>query len=293
MEILPTLFLMVIAPDDDPLMSAILFRSTSKLGELLIAHDNLSATSFDIPQMSLHMYLRASIGWPDGMRIIIECMSTRGQLYRDSHCLCYAYYLKHWNSVDLLLQFGWEISYATVTWLFEFNSTGDDRALQQRLAQDIWQHQKTFRPQPKWPFPFTYDPVTAFGVFHLQLPIKAMSAFYDIGFRELDTEGYIHIGSTDSWYPTTPLWKLAQSVLERTHTGHTRVYDCVDEILARAHWLIDKGANITWSHPQFQTTPAHLLAIASFRKPHSHSVCSIFSLKGLFTDIPRSCESIP
>ena len=259
-----SLILIVVGLDDDPIMSAVLRMSKSELGNLLRLRDDLSSIFSTIQDKDLERYLRASIGWPDGMRIVVNCMHTRRRLVCDEWCLMYAYYLKHWDSVDLLLQLGWRISY----YVLNIFSRSDGEILQ-RLVQDIWRHRGTFQLQPETSSQRYHDPVESRWIFHLQLPVTTANPLYDIGFRDLDTErGYISDWGDDFQYLTTPLWKLAQNILTQLYKGYSHTYfSCsVDELLNGARWLIDKGANIAWSHPHFQTSPAHLLPIASFRK---------------------------
>jgi hypothetical protein len=265
-------FLTVLGLDDDPIMSAILRMSKSELNELRTPLGDTIYGSSNHRLWNLTRYLSACAGWPDGMRIILTCMHTPRQAYHDEWPLSYAYYLKHWESVDLLLKLGLRPSYKMLEWF----GTGNEETLK-RLVQDIWRHSGPLQLQADEPCPILDDPAKPYWIYHLDLPVKATNTLYEAGFRDLDTEGYVRYWSEDSQDHTTPLWKLARSILNLVYYNSVEVWCHIDGHVDRARWFVDKGAHKDWLHPRFQTTAVHLLPVALLRKFSSESVSVIIT----------------
>lgn len=253
------LVLIIAGLDDNPIMSAILCRSKMELSELLKPHDDSPTTSILSQPQDLMSYLRASIGWPDGMRIVLTCMKPECRDFAD-YSLANAYCIRHWESVELLLQYGWWISYD----MFEQVSFDDDEEIIQHLVHDIWRDPRTFGLQSEAPSQEEGDPIRSYCIFHTEMSVRVANALYDIGLRHLDTEKTLSRWGEQAHYPSTPLWKTAQKILDSLCREPMSAFR-VKRLLETAHWLIDRGARIAWSHPQFQTTPAHLLPVALLR----------------------------
>jgi hypothetical protein len=104
-------------------------------------------------------------------------------------------------------------------------------------------------------------------------PVVAAESAWDAGHRGVDQPG--HIPGYGSGYFGTPLWTAATSTWHGGWKEDRWLYP---------KWLLDHGADPTWSHPEYRTTTAHCVGrLAVHVKCVKNQLVSLSDVQNLWT----------
>ncbi|KAH7073721.1 hypothetical protein BKA63DRAFT_514678 [Paraphoma chrysanthemicola] len=240
--------------EDDPLLLAILRRSEVDFRRCLTSHTAGSA----IVAFGNSKYTSALASWPGGLRILtsVDFLAKLPTLTRE--LWLHALRLETPESLEVLAPCDicgtlddWYI--VSRIWCQAQQDRSPGPATQAQYAQVFDALALHLLPTRNGLESYTAEEDTSHGPFLYctwQLTVLAADSAWRAGYRTVDIaqsdedRSYLH-------HYATPLWHVSNRAMG-WRQRKTKWPIC--------RWLLDHGANATWPHPRYLTTPAHNLA---------------------------------
>lgn len=204
-------------------------------------------------------YLTTSSDWPDGLRIILSYTKDDPESLRldlgHHNPLRAAYGFENWESVQVLLDFGFKIDSKLFEWSLGRSSSAAMHHMLRVICRSPIVTEECLLNRS-----FSVQQLIQSGrVFNIAMNPEAADAIYNAGFQTIDDEFHSKASGKPWQGVTTPLWTHAEFVVLTTRTHHSEPILGISA-LERARWFFEKQVRRNWLHPRLGTTPVHLLA---------------------------------